>query len=212
MQVFRTGVISFQGDFERHIDRSHALGFDAVPVRDPEALTGVDALIIPGGESTTIGMLLERFGMLDELRGRIAAGMPVLATCAGTILLADEIDGSTQPRIGGLRIRVRRNAYGRQIESFEAALEAVDTRWSRWRESAVLGVFIRAPIIDSVGDGVRTILEFEGRPVLVRQGRILAATFHPELTGDSRVHEYFFRDVAQCADDPRPLSPTVTPG
>ncbi len=190
------GVISFQGDFEKHLERSRALGVRAVPVRDAETAAQVDAIIIPGGESTTVGILLERFGMLDLIHRRIGDGLPVLATCAGTILLADEISGSDQPRIGGLHISVRRNAYGRQIESFEADVIVADSDWPRWQESSVLGVFIRAPIIDSVSHEVKVILEFEGKAVLVRQGAILAATFHPELTADTRVHEYFFHGVA----------------
>ena len=190
------GVISFQGDFEKHLERSRALGVRAVPVRDAETAAQVDAIIIPGGESTTLGILLERFGMLDLIHRRIGDGLPVLATCAGTILLADEISGSDQPRIGGLHISVRRNAYGRQIESFEADVIVADSDWPRWQESSVLGVFIRAPIIDSVSHEVKVILEFEGKAVLVRQGAILAATFHPELTADTRVHEYFFHGVA----------------
>lgn len=168
----------------------------AVPVRDATVAAEVDAIIIPGGESTTIGMLLERFDMLDLIRGRISDGIPVLATCAGTILLADNINGSDQPQIGGLHVSIRRNAYGRQIESFEADLNVKDTEWPGWRDGNLLGVFIRAPIIDSISDDVDVILEFEGRPVMVRQGPILAATFHPELTGDTRVHEYFFHTVA----------------
>ena len=190
------GVISFQGDFEKHLERSRALGVRAVPVRDAETAAPVDAIIIPGGDSTTLGILLERFGMLDLIHRRIGDGLPVLATCAGTILLADEISGSDQPRIGGLHISVRRNAYGRQIESFEADVIVADSDWPRWQESSVLGVFIRAPIIDSVSHEVKVILEFEGKAVLVRQGAILAATFHPELTADTRVHEYFFHGVA----------------
>ena len=190
------GVISFQGDFEKHLERSCALGMRAVPVRDTETAAQVDAIIIPGGESTTIGMLLQRFGMLDLIGGRIREGLPVLATCAGTILLAEEIIGSDQPRIGGLHVAVRRNAYGRQIESFEAEVAVSNSDWAGWRDGSVLGVFIRAPIIDSVSDDVTVILEFEGKPVMVRQGALLAATFHPELTADTRVHEYFFHTVA----------------
>ncbi len=190
------GVISFQGDFEKHLERSCALGMRAVPVRDTETAAQVDAIIIPGGESTTIGMLLQRFGMLDLIGGRIREGLPVLATCAGTILLAEEIIGSDQPRIGGLHVAVRRNAYGRQIESFEAEVAVSNSDWAGWQDGSVLGVFIRAPIIDSVSDDVTVILEFEGKPVMVRQGALLAATFHPELTADTRVHEYFFHTVA----------------
>ena len=189
------GVISFQGDFERHLERSRVLGVHALPVRDAQALSEVDAIIIPGGESTTIGMLLDRFDMLEPIRRRIADGLPVLGTCAGAILLADEILGSDQPRIGGLHIAVQRNAYGRQIESFEADVTVADSRWTRWADGSVLGVFIRAPVITSVADDVDVMLQFEGKPVMVQQDNILAATFHPELTGDTRVHEYFFSIV-----------------
>jgi 5'-phosphate synthase pdxT subunit len=193
--VKTVGVISFQGDFERHLERSRVLGVHALPVRDAQALSEVDAIIIPGGESTTIGMLLDRFDMLEPIRRRIADGLPVLGTCAGAILLADEILGSDQPRIGGLHIAVQRNAYGRQIESFEADVTVADSRWTRWADGSVLGVFIRAPVITSVADDVDVMLQFEGKPVMVQQDNILAATFHPELTGDTRVHEYFFSIV-----------------
>jgi len=194
--VKTVGVVSFQGDFEKHIERARALGVRALPIRDAEMVADVDALILPGGESTTIGMLLERFEMLEPIRRRISDGMPVFATCAGAILLAKEIDGSNQPRIGGLNISVRKNAYGRQLESFEANLTVRDSDWPRWQENGILGIFIRAPIIDPVPETVRVILEFEGKPVLVRQAGILAATFHPELTPDTRVHQYFFREIA----------------
>jgi len=193
--VKTVGVISFQGDFERHLRRTAELGVTGVPVRDAKAVAAVDALIIPGGESTTIGMLLERFGMLEPIRDRVRSGFPVLGTCAGAILLADEIMGSMQPKIGGLHVAVERNAYGRQIESFEARLSLTDSSWARWEDGDILGVFIRAPVITRVDGDVRTILEFEGKPVMVRQGSILAATFHPELTADRRVHDYFFREI-----------------
>ena len=189
-------MISFQGDFQKHLDRAKDLGAAAIPVRNPEELELIDALIIPGGESTTIGMLLERFDLLQPLRDRISAGMPVFSTCAGTILLADEIAGAPQPHIGGLGITVRRNAYGRQIESFEAAVEVTDPRWAAWDASPVLGVFIRAPIIEETSGNVDILMEFEGRPVAVRQAAILATTFHPELTSDTRIHRYFLEEVA----------------
>jgi 5'-phosphate synthase pdxT subunit len=153
--------------------------------------------VIPGGESTTIGMLLERFGVMDVLRRRIAEGLPVLGTCAGCILLADVIADSAQPRIGGINMEVRRNAYGRQVESFEANLRVADAGdWPGWDNGPVHGVFIRAPMITSVQESVCVILEFEAKPVLVRQGTLAAATFHPELTTDSRVHDYFLGAVA----------------
>ena len=203
------GVISFQGDFQRHIDRFVSVGAPVEPVRTRTALDRVDAVVIPGGESTTIGMLLDRFGMLTALRDRIRDGLPVFGTCAGTILLADEIANSTQPRIGGLDITVERNAYGRQIDSFEADL-AVSPEWSisvtqqNDRDTSdhtdvdlpVRGVFIRAPIIVRTGASVRVLMSFEGRPVLVQSGAILAATFHPEMTADLRIHRYFYERVA----------------
>ncbi len=191
------GVLSYQGGYARHLELLQQLGYTALPVRSVEALEPVHALIIPGGESTTIGMLLERFGVLDALLRRIADGLPVFGTCAGAILLATGIEGSDQPRIGALDITVRRNAYGRQIDSFEA-----DTRPAAGANASVLsdepfrGVFIRAPQIVRTGPGVTTILEHEDRPVLVRQGRLLAATFHPELSGDDRIHRYFLSQVA----------------
>jgi pyridoxal 5'-phosphate synthase pdxT subunit len=194
--VKTVGVISFQGDFEKHIQRTRALGWHALPVRDAKTAKEVDALIIPGGESTTIGMLLDRFDMLELIRRRIADGLPVLGTCAGTILLANEIVGSDQPRIGGLDISVVRNAYGRQIESFEANVTVAASGWPKWTDHDVLGVFIRAPIITAVSGNIEVILEFEGNPVMVRQNNILAATFHPELTADTRVHEFFLSVVA----------------
>lgn len=192
----QVGVISFQGDFHRHLRRCRELGVSALPVRAAGRIDDLDALIIPGGESTTIGMLLERFDMLGPIRDRIRSGMPVLGTCAGAILLSDAITGSEQPRIGGLHAEITRNAYGRQVESFEAPLRIDDQNWPRWQDDDVLGVFIRAPIIRTIADDVTPLLTFEDRPVLVRQGTILAATFHPELTPDPRVHEYFLEQVA----------------
>ncbi len=186
-----TGVLSYQGGFERHLERLAGLGVRTLPVRSVEALERVDALIIPGGESTTIGMLMERFGIMQALLARIATGLPVFGTCAGAILLAADIEGSEQPRLGALDITVRRNAYGRQIESFEA-----DVSDAAWNGTAFHGVFIRAPQIVRVGAGVRTILRFESLPVLVREKNMLAATFHPELTGDDRIHRYFLEEVA----------------
>jgi 5'-phosphate synthase pdxT subunit len=155
-------------------------------VKTRERLASVDGLVIPGGESTTIGMLLERFDLMEPLRERIDAGMPVFGTCAGLILMAREISGSEQPRIGSMDVVVERNAYGRQVDSFETQIT-----------SAVLGeeplptVFIRAPQIAKVGVGVDVLAETEAGPVLVQQDRQLAATFHPELTADSRIHTYF---------------------
>jgi 5'-phosphate synthase pdxT subunit len=163
-------------------------------VRDPRSLAQVDALVIPGGESTTIGMLMERFGLLEAVHARIDEGFPVFGTCAGAILLARTIEGSDQPRIGAMSIAVRRNAYGRQIESFEA--DVVPAAGAAWPDGPFHGVFIRAPWITETGADVSTVLEFEGRPALVRSGALLAATFHPELTNDDRIHRYFLEHVA----------------
>lgn len=191
------GVLAYQGDFARHIYRLKELGVEAEPVRDTESFARVDGLIIPGGESTTIGLLLSRFGLLEAIRNRITTGFPVFGTCAGAILLADTIEGSDQPHIGGLDMGITRNAYGPQIESFEADLKVVDCRWSRWSDGPVHGVFIRAPIIARTGENATTLVEFENRPVLVQQHSLLAATFHPELTSDDRVHRYFLEEVVR---------------
>ncbi|MFP4642955.1 MAG: pyridoxal 5'-phosphate synthase glutaminase subunit PdxT [Spirochaetales bacterium] len=194
----RTGVLSFQGDFARHESTLLHAGVNVVGVRTPEQLANIDALIIPGGESTTIGMLCERFGLLREIVDRIDHGMPVFGTCAGAILLAEHIEESDQPRIGGLEMRIRRNAYGRQRESFErnvslsaefATEMAVATGESE--TDSFSGVFIRAPRITDVSDEVEVLARDGDDPVLVRKGHIWASTFHPELTGDSRIHRTF---------------------
>lgn len=159
-----------------------AAGGEAAAVRLPADLEGVDALIIPGGESTAIGRLAVLYGMIDPLRRRIEAGLPVLGTCAGMIFLASGVTDGAQPQLGVLDMVVERNAFGRQNESFECALEV-----EGWGE-ALHAVFIRAPLVDEVGPGVEVLAEQGGRPVLVRSGRVLAAAFHPELTGDLRLH------------------------
>ena len=188
------GVLAYQGGFHRHLERIRKLGLEGVAVRDVASLDRVAALVIPGGESTTIGMLMERFGLMDALRNRIVDGFSVFGTCAGAILLATDIETSGQPRIGAMDMLVRRNAYGRQVESFEADVRPV--AHGRWSDGAFPGVFIRAPQILRIGVGVESVLEFEGRPVMVRQGRLLAVTFHPELTDDTRIHRYFVETVA----------------
>lgn len=191
--MLRVGVLSYQGDFQRHADVLTLLGLSPVPVRAPEHLTGLSGLIIPGGESTTIGMLMDRFGLMEAVRRVAAQGMPVFGTCAGAILLAKNIESSEQPRLALMDITVSRNAYGRQIESFETELHldpAVDPSGT-----AMTGVFIRAPIISRREADVRVLAEFEGNPVLVAQAHLLAATFHPELTGDTRIHRLFAANV-----------------
>lgn len=185
--MVKVGVLALQGDFEKHVQALDRLGVPAVEVREKSQLEDIDGLIIPGGESTTIGKLLVRYGMIEPVKTFAQDGKPIFGTCAGAILLAKEIEGSTQDRIGVLDIAVKRNAYGRQIESFEA-----DIFVPKIGELPVRGVFIRAPMIKHIEDGVEVLARFGDSPVLVKQGKILAATFHPELTNDTRIHAFFF--------------------
>ncbi|MFP4300738.1 MAG: pyridoxal 5'-phosphate synthase glutaminase subunit PdxT [Spirochaetaceae bacterium] len=182
----RVGVLSFQGDFARHAARLEELGAVVVSVRTPEAISQIDGLVIPGGESTTIGMLMDRFGLLETARKAAREGLPIFGTCAGAILLAKEIRNSHQPRLALMEMEVERNAYGRQVESFEATFTS-----ELFAEEPLRGVFIRAPIIRSVREPVEVLASYEDLPVVVRQGALLAATFHPELTDDPRLHAYF---------------------
>jgi 5'-phosphate synthase pdxT subunit len=182
------GVLALQGDVREHLIALAAADAVARPVRRPEELAEIDGLVIPGGESTTISKLAVLFGVLEPLRERVRAGLPVYGTCAGLILLADKIldPRSGQETIGGIDMIVRRNAFGRQNESFEAAVDikGVDG-------APVEGVFIRAPWVESVGARTEVLAEHEGHIVAVRQGNALATSFHPELTGDHRVHSLF---------------------
>ena len=184
----RIGALALQGDFREHLAVVDRLGHTGVEVRTPNELATVEALIIPGGESTTIGRLANIYGLMDILRERIAGGMPVLGTCAGMIVLASATTGPAQPQLGALDVVVERNAFGRQVDSFEADLD-VDGFVEPMR-----AVFIRAPWIDDVGADVEILATVEDpggggeHPVVVRQGRILATSFHPELTDDDRLH------------------------
>ena len=192
----KIGVLALQGDFREHIQAVKMAGHAGLTVRRPEELVEIDALIIPGGESTTIALLAESFGLIEPIRERITIGMPVYGSCAGMILLADRIlDGAQgQATLGGINMTVRRNAFGRQVDSFESDL-AFDN-------SPLRAVFIRAPWVEEVGKEVEVLAEVQGsdgarHPVAVRQGSLFATSFHPELTGDLRVHRYFFDQV--CA-------------
>ncbi|WLQ32752.1 pyridoxal 5'-phosphate synthase glutaminase subunit PdxT [Streptomyces castrisilvae] len=182
------GVLALQGDVREHLIALASADALARPVRRPEELAEVDGLVVPGGESTTISKLAALFGLLEPLRERIGAGMPVYGTCAGMILLADKIldPRSGQETLGGIDMIVRRNAFGRQNESFEAAVEVAGIDGG-----PVEGVFIRAPWVESVGAGTQVIAEHGGHIVAVRQQNALATSFHPELTGDHRIHAYF---------------------
>ena len=187
MQV---GVLALQGAFAAHSDCLTSIGVQSIEVRTPEQLHSVDALLMPGGESSTMSQLLESSGLFDPISARIAAGMPVFGTCAGMILLASEIlDGrSDQRSFSAIDISVRRNAFGRQVDSFEGAINSSIGDFH--------GVFIRAPRIERVGDEVEVLGSIHNEPVLVRQGNVLAASFHPELSNDARLHEYFISITA----------------
>ncbi|MFE5487379.1 pyridoxal 5'-phosphate synthase glutaminase subunit PdxT [Streptomyces sp. NPDC056527] len=189
------GVLALQGDVREHLIALAAADAVARPVRRPEELAEVDGLVIPGGESTTISKLAELFGLMEPLRERIAAGLPVYGTCAGLIMLAEKIldPRSGQETFGGIDMIVRRNAFGRQNESFEAGVTVTGID-----DGPVEGVFIRAPWVESVGAQVEVLAEHEGHIVAVRQGRALATSFHPELTGDHRIHALFV-DMVRAA-------------
>jgi len=189
------GVVSYQGDFQRHIAMLNGLGVATREVRNSQDLLGVHGVVLPGGESTTIGMLMERYGVAEALKQRASEGMPVFGTCAGVILLAEEILNSTQPRLGLLPVSVERNAYGRQIESFEAGLNS-----PMFGATALVGVFIRAPRIRRWSPEVEILADFEQEPILIRYRSILGATFHPELTQDTRIHRYFLEMVNTARD------------
>lgn len=184
----RIGALALQGDFREHLVVVTRLGHTGIEVRTPGELQSVEALIIPGGESTTIGRLATIYGLMDPLRDRIDGGMPVFGTCAGMIFLASATTGPVQPQLGALDVVVERNAFGRQVDSFEADLDVSGL------DTPMRAVFIRAPWIEKVGGDVETLASVKDpsgggvHPVVVRQGRILAASFHPELTDDDRLH------------------------
>jgi pyridoxal 5'-phosphate synthase pdxT subunit len=184
----KAGVLALQGDFREHARVFADVGATPVEVRTPEQLADVDCLAIPGGESTTISKLTRAYDLVEPIRDRAHAGMPILGTCAGMIVLANEvIDG--EPLLGLMDIGVRRNAYGRQVDSFEADLDVDGIA------HAVRGVFIRAPWIERIGTGVEVLATFEGRPVVLEHGNLLAASFHPELVGETRLHDYLLGKV-----------------
>jgi pyridoxal 5'-phosphate synthase pdxT subunit len=189
----KAGVLALQGAFREHREVLDALGVEAVEVRTPEHLSGIDVLFLPGGESTTITKLLDTSGLRAPLGAALADGLPVFGTCAGLIVLAREAHDQhgvpAPPVFGLLDCTVARNGYGTQRDSFEAALRIVGI------EGTFPGVFIRAPVIESVAPGVEVLASHDDRPVLVRDGRVWAATFHPELSGDLRLHQRFLQEV-----------------
>ncbi|GAC1361809.1 MAG: pyridoxal 5'-phosphate synthase glutaminase subunit PdxT [Actinomycetota bacterium] len=190
--MIRAGVLSLQGDFAEHLASLAACDVPGTEVRSPADLETVDALVIPGGESTTMLKLIDRFELREPLVKRIQAGMPVFGTCAGAIVLAHRTSDGETP-LGMLDLFVRRNAYGRQRDSFEAELEVTGV-------GAVYGVFIRAPVFEEPGAGVAVLATWDQRPVAVRAGRILATAFHPELTRSVAMHRYFLDEIAAEID------------
>ncbi len=195
------GVLALQGDVREHLAVLDRLGVGALAVRRPEELEQCDGLVIPGGESTTMAKLTRRFGLFDPLRKRIASGMPAFGTCAGMIMLADRLeDGAEgQETLGGLDVTVRRNAFGRQVDSFEGDLDVAGL------DGPVHAVFIRAPWVEAVGSEVEVLArvgagEAAGRIVAVRQGPLLATSFHPEVEQDSRIHG-LFRELVEASTE-----------
>jgi pyridoxal 5'-phosphate synthase pdxT subunit len=202
----RIGVLAVQGDVREHLNALSILGAQVVGVRRPRELDDVDALVIPGGESTTMDKLVRAFDLQEPLRKRISGGMPVYGSCAGMIMLADRIADSRpdQETLGGLDITVRRNAFGRQVDSFEEDLHipeiAERTSVPQGHPATFKAVFIRAPWVEEMGDDVQVLATVEagpaqGRVVAIRSGNLLATSFHPEVTGDHRIHEYFMQMV-----------------
>ncbi|TAM59096.1 pyridoxal 5'-phosphate synthase glutaminase subunit PdxT [bacterium] len=187
MEKTEVGVLALQGDVIEHLQALRRAGLTGVEVKTREQLERVDALIIPGGESTTVAKLLDRFALREPLAERVAAGMPTWGTCMGMIVLSKEIVGMPdQPTLGVLDVAVRRNAFGRQVESAEVPLDVPALGGAPFP-----GVFIRAPWVERAGAGVEVLCRLEGQAVMVRQGNILGTSFHPELTRDTRIHRWF---------------------
>lgn len=195
----KIGVLALQGDFREHIQRLRSLGAEAREVRKPEELEGLDGLIIPGGESTTIGKIAREYGLIEPIREMVHAGKPVWGTCAGMIVLAKDV-GMRQPLVAVMDVRVRRNAFGRQVDSFEIELDVpalASVQNGSDPGKPFHAIFIRAPLVDEVGPGVEVLAKLEdGTIVAARQGNVLVTSFHPELTEDARFHRYFLEKLA----------------
>jgi 5'-phosphate synthase pdxT subunit len=192
----KVGVLALQGDVREHIDSLLTCEVEAVSVRRASEIESIDALVLPGGESTTIAQLAEVFGIFDLIKNKINNGMPVYGSCAGMILLADQILDAKQGQksFGGLDITVRRNAFGRQVDSFES-----DIAFDDGSDQLIRAVFIRAPWVEKVSDTVQVLASIDSHPVAVRSKTALATSFHPEITGDNRIHRYFIEQVARPA-------------
>jgi 5'-phosphate synthase pdxT subunit len=193
----KIGVLALQGDFREHIKSLSDCGVDASAVKTKDEILEIDALVLPGGESTTIAKLARSFNLFDLIQKRISDGMPTYGSCAGMILLADRIEDAIvgQESFGGIDMTVRRNAFGRQVDSFET-----DLKFEGITQPSIKAVFIRAPWVEQVGSNVQVLAEVKNsdgstHPVAVRQGNLLATSFHPELTGDNRVHKFFIEQI-----------------
>jgi len=201
----RVGVLALQGAFREHIDALRKLGVEAVEVRLPGQLEGLDGLIIPGGESTAIGKLAVKYGLQDAIRRYVMGGHAVYGTCAGMIMLSKDV-GRDQPLLSLMDIKVERNAFGRQLDSFETDLEI-----PALGDKPFPGVFIRAPRIESVGDDVEVLAKLEnGTPVAAREGNMIVTAFHPELTDDLRWHRYFLSLIEEAKDQKLQAAGTAT--
>lgn len=192
----KVGVLALQGDVREHILALNECGASAQAVKTYDEISSIDALVIPGGESTTISKLARSFNLFELISNRISNGMPTYGSCAGLILLANKVEDAIvgQESFGGLDVVARRNAFGRQVDSFEMDLEIKGISSPKFR-----AIFIRAPWIESVGTKVEVLAQVDGRAVAVRDGHILATSFHPELTGDNRIHRYFLDVVCKEA-------------
>ena len=192
----KVGVLALQGDVREHIESLLSCEVEAVAVRRASEIESIDALILPGGESTTIAQLAEVFGIFELIKSKINNGMPVYGSCAGMILLADQILDAKegQKSFGGLDITVRRNAFGRQVDSFES-----DISFDDGSDELIRAVFIRAPWVEKVSDTVQVLASIDSHPVAVRSKTALATSFHPEISGDNRIHRYFIEQVARPA-------------
>ncbi len=188
----KIGILALQGSVKEHSESIKKCGVEPVLVKLPRDLNDINGLIIPGGESTTIGKLMKKYRFNKAIKRRYKEGMPIYGSCAGAILLAKDIIDSKQPKLGLMDISIKRNDYGRQVDSFEAELNIFDNPFR--------GIFIRAPGISSIHDGCKILAQFENKPVLVEQGNLLVSTFHPELTNDLRLHEYFVKMVDKSRD------------
>lgn len=199
MRLPRIGILALQGDVREHERAVREAGGDPVRVRLPRDLAGVEALILPGGESTTLRKLIDDYGLRDPILALARAGAPMLGTCAGMILMARSIADGDPPVLGVLDVEVRRNAYGRQLDSFEAEIDV-----PALGPAPLHGVFIRAPVVGEVGAGVEVLArDPAGRPIAIRQGRLLATAFHPELTDDRRLHRLLVSLVGEVRRTPR---------